>query len=226
MSNDGQRAVGKAGDKQDEVWTRLLQRETEHQNRTLSLIASENIVSENVRRALGSALTHKYAEGYPGARYYQGTQIVDEIENLAINRAKALFGVPFANVQAYSGSPANFAIYRALTTLTTGGLLAMALNDGGHLTHGASCSATARMFDRVIAYHVDPQTNLVDYDALEQTAKLNHPRVIVCGGSAYAKQLDFARFGKIADSVGAWLVADVSHVAGLIAGGAYASPVA
>jgi len=201
----------------------LIRAETERQRDEIRLIASENYASRAVLEATGSALTNKYSEGYPGKRYYEGQRFIDPIENLAISRAKALFGADHANVQPYSGSPANLAVYTAL--IQPGDLiLGMGLPAGGHLTHGWKVSATGK-FWRAVQYGVDQDTQLINYDEVARLAEEHRPKLIVCGASAYPRQIDFARFRTIADSVGALLVADMAHIAGLVASGLHPSPV-
>jgi glycine hydroxymethyltransferase len=202
---------------------RLVEREFERQSRTLCLIASENHVSRAVLEALGSVFANKYSEGYPGRRYYEGQQLVDELEPLAIERAKALFGVEHANVQPYSGSPANLAVYLAF--LEPGDtVMGMALPMGGHLTHGWGVSATGKWF-RAVQYGVGRDTGVVDLDEVRELALAERPKLIFCGGTAIPRTIDFAGFAAIADEVDAVLVADVAHIAGLIAGGAHPTPV-
>ncbi len=188
----------------------------------IELIASENIVSRAVMEAQGSVMTNKYAEGYPGKRYYGGCQFVDVAENLAIERAKELFGCAFANVQPNSGSQANQGVFNAL--LRPGDtILGMNLASGGHLTHGAAPNQSGKWFNAV-QYGVRQQDNLIDYDELERLAVENQPKLIIAGGSAIPRQIDFARFRAIADQVGALLMVDMAHFAGLVAGGAHPSP--
>ncbi len=199
-----------------------IEAEKKRQFEGLEMIPSENYVSEAVLEAMGSILTNKYSEGFPGHRYYGGNTHIDVIESEAQNRAKALFGVPYANVQPYSGSPANFAVYNAI--LAPGDPISgMNLLDGGHLTHGWKVSATAKYFDSH-PYHVKPD-GYVDFDELARIAQEFKPKLIWCGATAYSRQIEFAKFAEIADSVGAYLVADIAHVAGLIVGGAHPSPV-
>lgn len=193
------------------------------QQHQIELIASENIVSRAVLEAQGSPLTNKYAEGYPGRRYYGGCEHVDVVEQLAIDRAKELFGVAYANVQPSSGSQANQGVFLAL--LKPGDkILGMSLDAGGHLTHGARPNMSGKWFE-AHAYGVDKDTALIDYDALRKQAHEVKPALIVAGGSAYPREIDFAEFRKIADEVGAYLLVDMAHVAGLVAGGVYPSPV-
>ena len=196
--------------------------ELHRQQHEIELIASENIVSRAVMQAQGSVLTNKYAEGYPGKRYYGGCQHVDVSENLAISRACELFGVKFANVQPNSGSQANQGVFLAL--LSPGDtILGMDLASGGHLTHGAPPNMSGKWFNAV-TYGVTQDTNLIDYDQVEALAIEHTPKLIICGGSAYARQIDFARFRAIADKVGAYLHVDMAHFAGLVAGGTHPSP--
>ncbi|HJR54256.1 MAG TPA: serine hydroxymethyltransferase [Gemmatimonadota bacterium] len=201
----------------------VLLSEMERQADGLELIASENFVSPAVLEATGSVLTNKYAEGYPGKRYYGGCEVVDVAERLAIERAKELFAAEHANVQAHSGSQANMAAYLALMQPGEK-LLGMDLTAGGHLTHGSKVNFSGRLFE-VASYGVDPDSGLIDYDALQRVAEDARPRVVVAGGSAYSRTIDFARFREVADSVGARLVVDMAHFAGLVAGGAFPSPV-
>src|SRR5215472_5976851 len=194
-------------------------RQEEH----LELIASENYASPAVLQAQGSQLTNKYAEGYPGKRYYGGCQYVDIAEALAIDRVKKLFGAPFANVQPHSGAQANEAVFfAALKPGET--ILGMSLPHGGHLTHGSPVNISGKWF-KVVAYGLDPKTELIDYDAAERLAHEHKPKLIVTGASAYSRVIDWERFRAIADSVGAYLMADIAHYAGLIAAGVYPSPV-
>lgn len=198
-------------------------KEFERQQHNLELIASENIVSEAVLAAAGTFYTNKYAEGYPGKRYYGGCEYVDIAENLAIERAKKLFGVKFANVQPHCGSNANFAAYYAL--LKSGDtILGMTLADGGHLTHGAKVNMSGKLFN-CVGYGIDPVTELIDYDKVREIALECKPQLIMCGASAYPREIDYKRFRQIADEVGAYLVADIAHVAGLIVAGVHQSPV-
>ena len=197
--------------------------EVRRQQTTLELIASENFVSEAVLEAMGSPLTNKYAEGYPGKRYYGGCEHVDVAESLAIERAKALFGAEHANVQPHAGAQANLAAYMAL--MPPGGtLLGMALAHGGHLTHGHKVSFSGILF-KAVQYGLSPETGVLDYDQVERLAREHRPGVIVAGASAYPRFIDFARFRTIADAVGARLVIDMAHFAGLVAGGVHPSPV-
>ena len=197
-------------------------RELRRQQEQIELIASENIVSRAVLEAQGSVLTNKYAEGYPGRRYYGGCEFVDEVETLAIERAKALFGAEWANVQPHSGSQANQAVFMAL--MKPGDVfMGMDLAAGGHLTHGKSVNQSGKWFQPV-AYSVRAQDQIIDYDAMAEIAAEHRPKVIIAGGSAYSRTIDFARFREVADSVGAKLMVDMAHFAGLVAGGAFPSP--
>lgn len=207
----------------DEKILNLIKREEERQKNCIHLIPSENFASDEVRRALGSVLTNKYAEGYPGKRYYQGNEIVDEVENEAVERGKRLLGVPHMNVQPYSGSPANSAVQMAL--LERGDrICGLKLSAGGHLTHGhPKITFSGKFFDSV-QYDVE-EDGRIDYDKLQQLVEQNRPKMIIAGTTAYPYVLDFVRFGKIAESVGAWLVADISHIVGLVTGGVHPSPV-
>jgi glycine hydroxymethyltransferase len=201
----------------------LLRREDERQAQSLCLIPSENYCSPAVLEASGTVLVNKYAEGYPGRRYYEGNEVIDEVENLAISRAKELFGAEHVNVQPYSGSPANLAVYLAF--LDPGDtVMGLSLPAGGHLTHGWSVSATGIWFNAV-HYGVDRETGRVDMDAVRDLALSSRPKILFCGGTAVPRTIDFAGFAEIAREAGALMVADVSHVAGLIAGGAHPSPI-
>ncbi len=200
----------------------LIQKELKRQQEQIELIASENIVSQAVLEAQGSILTNKYAEGYPGKRYYHGCEFVDEVETLAIERAKKLFDAKFANVQPHSGSQANMAVYLALLQ-PFDTILGMSLDAGGHLTHGAKVSISGKWL-KSIAYGVDRQTGLIDYDEVEKLAKEHNPKLIIAGGSAYPRQIDFAKFREIADDVSAYLMVDMAHFAGLVAGGVHPNP--
>ncbi len=197
--------------------------EYQRQCDNIELIASENIVSEAVLAAAGSVLTNKYAEGYPGKRYYGGCQCVDVAEDLAIARACELFGAKFANVQPHSGAQANYAVYMALCE-PGDTVLGMNLDHGGHLTHGSPVNFSGKYFN-IVSYGVDEETGRIDYDALEQTAKECRPKMIVAGASAYPRIIDFERFRAIADEVGAYLWVDMAHIAGLVAAGLHPSPV-
>jgi len=202
---------------------RLLTDEQRRQSQTICLIPSENHVSRAVLEAMASVLTNKYSEGYPGRRYYEGQQVVDLVESLAVERARRLFGVEHANVQPYSGSPANLAVYLAF--LQPGDtVMGMALPMGGHLTHGWPVSVTGRWF-RSVQYSVRRDTGRVDFDELRELALRERPKLLFCGGTAIPRTIEFAEFARVAAEVGAVLVADVAHIAGLIAGGAHPSPV-
>ncbi len=201
----------------------IIDKEKQRQQNCIELIASENIASPMVMAVQGSVFTNKYAEGYPGRRYYGGCVHADELENLAIERVKKLYGCPYANVQPHSGSQANQAVFMAL--LQPGdSILGMRLDAGGHLTHGAAPNQSGKWF-RAYGYGVDPETHLIDYDRLEQQAKEVKPKLIIAGGSAYPRVIDFARFRAIADLVGAYLLVDMAHYSGLIAGGVYPTPI-
>ncbi len=205
-----------------ELW-QAMQAEAQRQEEHIELIASENYASARVLAAQGSVLTNKYAEGYPGKRYYGGCEFVDIAENLAIDRAKALFDAAFANVQPHAGSQANAAAYLAM--LNPGDtILGMSLADGGHLTHGAKVNASGKIF-HAVQYGIDPESGLIDYEQVERLAQEHRPKLIIAGFSAYSRVLDWQRFRSIADSVGAFLLADMAHVAGLVAAGVYPSPV-
>ncbi len=206
----------------EELWG-ALQGERQRQEDHIELIASENYASPRVLEAQGSVLTNKYAEGYPGKRYYGGCEYVDVAEQLAIDRAKALFHADYANVQPHSGSQANAAVYMAL--LQPGDtILGMSLDAGGHLTHGSKVNFSGKIYN-AIQYGLDATTGAIDYDQVEVLAKAHQPKMVVAGFSAYSLQVDWQRFRDIADSVGAWLLVDMAHVAGLVAAGIYPSPV-
>jgi glycine hydroxymethyltransferase len=202
---------------------RLVEAEMRRQSETICLIPSENYVSRAVLEAMGTVLTNKYSEGYPKKRYYEGQQVIDQVELLAIERAKELFGVDHANVQPYSGSPANLAVYLAFAE-PGDPIMGMALPAGGHLTHGWPVSATGKWF-RSIPYEVRKETGVVDLDEVRELARRERPKLIFCGGTAIPRTIDFAGFAEIAQEVEAVLVADIAHIAGLIAGGAHPSPV-
>ena len=205
-----------------EVYAAMM-RELQRQRDHIELIASENFVSPAVMEAMGSHLTNKYAEGYPGARYYGGCQYVDEGENLAIERAKALFGAEHANVQPHSGSQANVAVYLAL--LKPGDtIMGMDLSHGGHLTHGSKASISGKYFNATF-YGVDPETEMINYDTVQRRAEEERPKLLIAGASAYPRVIDFKRMREIADSVGAYLMVDMAHIAGLVAAGEHPSPV-
>ena len=206
----------------DELWN-AIQAEEKRQEAHIELIASENYTSPRVMEAQGTVLTNKYAEGYPGKRYYGGCEFVDIAEDLAINRAKELFGAAYANVQPHSGSQANSAVFMAL--LKPGDtVLGMSLAHGGHLTHGASVNFSGKIYNAV-QYGIDDNTGLINYDEVEALAVEHKPKMIIAGFSAYSQELDFARFREIADKVGAYLFVDMAHVAGLVAAGVYPDPV-
>lgn len=206
----------------DPQMAELLQAEADRQANTLTLIPSENHASPDVLEALACVLSDKYAEGYPGKRYYPGNEVADKVENLARDRAKSLFGVPHVNVQPYSGSPANLAIYSAICEP---GEIIMGLNllDGGHLTHGWKFSMTSKIW-KSVPYHMKAD-GTIDLDEVKRLAQENKPKVIVCGGTAIPRTIPFKEFAQIADEVGAYLLADISHIAGLVAGGQHESPV-
>ena len=209
--------------KQDPEVFASMERELQRQRDHLELIASENFVSPAVMEAMGSHLTNKYAEGYPRARYYGGCQYVDELEDLAIERAKQLFGAEHANVQPHSGSSANLAVYVAL--LQPGDtILGMDLSHGGHLTHGSRASLSGKYFHATF-YGVDPETEQIDYDKAQQVAEEVRPKILIAGASAYPRVIDFKRMREIADSVGAYLMVDMAHIAGLVAAGLHPNPV-
>ena len=202
---------------------RLVAQEENRQATTLRLIPSENYASSAVMEATGSSLTNKYSEGYATKRYYQGQEVIDQVELLAIERAKALFGAEHANVQCYSGSPANLAVYSALMEPGQT-LMGLSLPHGGHLTHGWKVSMTGK-FWKSEAYEVSPDTHLFDYDLIREQVKAVGPQMLIAGTSAYPRTIDFAAFREIADEVGAFFLADIAHIAGLVAGGAHPSPV-
>lgn len=206
----------------DETLFQLIALEEKRQRESLELIASENFVSAQVREAVGSVLTNKYAEGYPGARYYGGCEVIDQVENLAIERAKALFGAAWANVQPHSGSQANMAVYMAL--MEPGDtLMGMDLAAGGHLTHGSKVNFSGKLY-KVVSYGVRPDTELIDLDEVRRLAREHRPKVIVAGSSAYPRFWDFQAFREIAEEVGAYLVVDMAHFAGLVAAGLHPNP--
>ena len=201
----------------------LLERETERQRNQIELIASENFTWPAVLEAIGSTPTNKYAEGYPGKRYYGGCEIVDEIEQLAIDRARELFGAEHANVQPHAGAQTNMAVYMA--ALQPGDtILSLELSHGGHLTHGLKVNFSGRLYT-IAHYGVSRETNVVDYDDVLAKARESRPRLIVCGGSAYPRTIDTAKFREIADDVGALLLCDMAHFAGLVAAGLHPNPV-
>ncbi|MCP3169121.1 serine hydroxymethyltransferase [Myxococcus qinghaiensis] len=202
---------------------RTVREETQRQEDGLELIASENFVSPAVMEAVGSVLTNKYAEGYPGKRYYGGCEVVDVVENLAIDRAKQLFGADFVNVQAHSGSQANMGAYMAL--MKPGDtMLSLDLNSGGHLTHGATFNFSGKLY-KVVHYGLTRETETIDFAQVQSLAREHKPKVIVVGASAYPRTLDFAKFREIADEVGAAMMVDMAHIAGLVAAGVHPSPV-
>lgn len=205
---------------------KLIKQEERRQKKVVNLIASENYVSQDVLEALGSIFVNKYAEGYPGKRYYGGNEIVDEVENLCQKRALKLFKLSpkkwHINVQPYSGSPANLAVYSALVPLG-GKIMGMILEMGGHLTHGQKVSMTGKFWKQV-PYGVNKKTEIIDYDEVLKIAKKEKPKIIVAGATAYSRKIDFKKFRKIADACGAYLMVDMSHIAGLVAGGVHPSP--
>ncbi|MBT6039240.1 MAG: serine hydroxymethyltransferase, partial [Halieaceae bacterium] len=204
-----------------DLW-KAMRSETQRQEEHIELIASENYASPRVLEAQGSVLTNKYAEGYPGKRYYGGCEFVDVAEELAIERAKELFGAAYANVQPHSGSSANIAVYHAL--LEPGDtVMGMSLADGGHLTHGASVNFSGKIYNAV-QYGIDHDSGLINYDELMDLAQTHKPKLIIGGFSAYSRIMDWAKFREIADAVGAYLLVDMAHVAGLVAAGVYPSP--
>ena len=201
---------------------RMIEAEYKRQARNIELIASENIVSEAVMAAMGSVLTNKYAEGYPGKRYYGGCECVDEVENLSIHRVCQLFGAKYANVQPHSGAQANMAVYQALCK-PGDTVLGMSLDNGGHLTHGSPVNQSGLLYN-IVPYGVD-ENGLIDYDALRALAKKEQPKMIIAGASAYPRAIDFAKFAEIAHEVGAYLFVDMAHIAGLVAAGLHQSPI-
>ncbi|MFP8783008.1 serine hydroxymethyltransferase [Planococcus plakortidis] len=208
---------------QDQAVYEAMNAEKERQEANIELIASENFVSQAVMDAQGSVLTNKYAEGYPGKRYYGGCEFVDVVENIARDRLKEIFGAEHANVQPHSGSQANMAVYTAM--LEQGDtVLGMNLNHGGHLTHGSKVNFSGMQYN-FVEYGVDKETQLLDYEAVRQAALEHKPKMIVAGASAYSRTLDFAKFREIADEVGAYLMVDMAHIAGLVATGAHPNPV-
>ena len=207
---------------QDEIFE-LIAKEKKRQEEVLEMIPSENYVSKAVLEATGSVLSNKYSEGYPGKRYYQGNKIVDEVENLARERFKKLFGVNFVNVQPYSGSPANAAVYFAL--LEPGDkIMGLALSSGGHLTHGHPKITFSGKYFNSVQYTVE-EDGWIDYEKLAEQVLIERPKILVCGTTSYPRTLEFEKFRKIADSVGAYLLADISHIAGLVVAGVHSSPV-
>jgi Glycine/serine hydroxymethyltransferase len=209
------------GKKSPQLWA-AIENEEQRQQDTIELIASENIVSDAVREAQGSVLTHKYAEGYPNKRYYGGCEFIDQVEQLAIDYAKKLFNAAYANVQPHSGSQANMAVYQAL--LKPGDvILGMGMDAGGHLTHGATVNFSGKLY-KTYGYGLNPDTEELDYDEIMALAKKVKPQLIVAGASAYSRIIDWQAFRKIADEVGAYLMVDMAHIAGLVATGAHPSP--
>ncbi len=202
---------------------KLVRAEAIRQSQTLSLIASENYAPKDIREAVGSVLMNKYAEGYPGKRYYGGNAIIDKIEQLAITDAKKLFKAEHANVQPYSGTPANLAVYNALLKIGDT-VMGMSLAHGGHLSHGHKVSFSGKAYI-FVQYGVDSQTGLLDFAEIRKLARIFKPKLIVCGATAYPRIIDFAKFSKIAREVGAYLMADISHIAGLVATGQHPSPI-
>ena len=207
----------------DKELERALKLETKRQQNNIELIASENYVSKAVLKLQGSILTNKYAEGYPGKRYYGGCEYVDIFESKAIEYACKLFGAKYANVQPHSGSSANMAVYRALVS-PGDKVLGMSLAQGGHLTHGSKVNFSGKDYD-VIGYEIDPTTEKLDYDKIEELALNEKPKMIIAGSSAYSGKIDFKRFREIADKVGAYLMVDMAHIAGLVATGLHENPV-
>lgn len=209
--------------KHDKAVFDAIELELGRQRNNIELIASENFVTEQVMEAMGSVLTNKYAEGYPGKRYYGGCEYVDIVENLARDRAKQLFGAEYANVQPHSGAQANMAVYHA--TLKPGDVvLGMNLSHGGHLTHGSPANFSGELY-KFVAYGVDEETKQIDYDKVREIALEHKPKMIVAGASAYPRAIDFAKFREIADEVGAYLMVDMAHIAGLVATGHHQNPV-
>lgn len=206
----------------DPVLGAMVQKEYDRQQRNIELIASENIVSEAVMAAMGSVLTNKYAEGYPGKRYYGGCECVDEVERLAIDRVCQLFGAKYANVQPHSGAQANMAVYQALVK-PGDTVLGMSLDNGGHLTHGSPVNQSGLLY-RIVPYGVD-DNGCIDYEAVRALAHKEQPKMIIAGASAYPREIDFARFAQIAHEVGAYLFVDMAHIAGLVAAGVHNNPV-
>lgn len=202
---------------------KAIEQEFMRQNRNIELIASENIVSPAVLAAAGSVLTNKYAEGYPGRRYYGGCDYVDVVENIARERAKELFGAKYVNVQPHSGAQANYAVYQALCEIGDT-VMGMNLDQGGHLTHGSPVNYSGKHY-HMVSYGVDPVTHRIDYNQVREIARANHPKMIIAGASAYPRQIDFKAFADIAHEVGAYLMVDMAHIAGLVAAGEHPSPI-
>ena len=201
----------------------LINSEIERQQNCINLIASENIVPKEILSILGSELTNKYAEGYPGNRYYGGCEYIDKIEQIAIDRAKSLFGAEAANVQPHSGSQANMAVYNSVLSFGDT-VLGMNLNSGGHLTHGSKVNFSGKNYN-FISYDVNIESGYIDYDVVQELANKHKPKLIICGASAYSRIIDFSRFKEIANSVGSLLMADIAHISGLVAAGLHPSPV-
>ena len=210
-------------DENDKEIYEFIEKEKGRQNNKIELIASENFVSEAVMEAMGSVLTNKYAEGYPDKRYYGGCEYIDQIENLAINRAKKLFDAEHVNVQPHSGSQANMAVYMAVLEVGDK-ILGMNLAHGGHLTHGSKVNFSGKLYD-IIPYNVDENTGEINYEEVRRLALENRPKLILAGASAYSRVIDFSRFREIADEVGAYLMVDMAHIAGLVAAGLHPNPV-
>ena len=208
-------------EKDKAVWD-IIKKEEDRQEYGIELIASENFVSKAVMEAAGSVLTNKYAEGYPGKRYYGGCQFVDEVETLAIERVKKIFGANYANVQAHSGSQANMAVYMALVNAGDK-VMGMDLSAGGHLTHGLNINFSGTLYN-IVSYGVNKETELLDYDEIERIAVAEKPKMIIAGASAYPRAIDFKKFREIADKVGAYLFVDMAHIAGLVAAGEHQNP--
>ena len=208
-------------EKDKAVWD-IIKKEEDRQEYGIELIASENFVSKAVMEAAGSVLTNKYAEGYPGKRYYGGCQFVDEVETLAIERVKEIFGANYANVQAHSGSQANMAVYMALVNAGDK-VMGMDLSAGGHLTHGLNINFSGILYN-IVSYGVNKETELLDYDEIEKIAIAEKPKMIIAGASAYPRAIDFKKFREIADKVGAYLFVDMAHIAGLVAAGEHQNP--
>lgn len=208
-------------EKDSAVWN-IIKKEEDRQEYGIELIASENFVSKAVMEAAGSVLTNKYAEGYPGKRYYGGCQFVDEVETLAIERVKKIFGANYANVQAHSGSQANMAVYMALVNAGDK-VMGMDLSAGGHLTHGLNINFSGTLYN-IVSYGVNKETELLDYEEIERIALAEKPKMIIAGASAYPRAIDFKKFREIADKIGAYLFVDMAHIAGLVAAGEHQNP--